>query len=351
MALAAHHPHAAAITSMPSFLMARDVTDILDACTAASSHPCHDVGRSACCPNQSYCVIVDDDRLGCCRVGVDCREFNSRCDNLESYQCVITTTRRNSESLVTTCCPRSCTGTSQYLCPSSLGGQCCGYDEACRSGGECEPLSTPAPPPTTSPTSSIPTATETDTDSDSGSSGGLSDAETAGVAAGSVVGGGLLIACAVWFFVRRRRRRLHQEEQPTQRSAISMPSRTGEELVSDITAPTSRPGRSRTGTQGYFGPDPVTGPFTETEFSSPAGSPGISRAVPSQPQTPGDIAAPIEIDSLSQVDRGRDRSPSGASVYATPVSDTIDGRVELHSPSMYSGEFRPTPRSDPWQQR
>ncbi|EAQ92337.1 hypothetical protein CHGG_00572 [Chaetomium globosum CBS 148.51] len=57
-----------------------------------------------------------------------------------AYQCDLTRTVTTSgtTSTVTTpggaCCPRVCTGTSQFQCPTSLGGGCCQYNQRCAAG-------------------------------------------------------------------------------------------------------------------------------------------------------------------------------------------------------------------------
>jgi hypothetical protein len=55
--------------------------------------------------------------------------------------------------------------------------------------------------------------------------------------------------------------------------------------------------QSRSQRSDYFGPTAAAGPFSEDHLVLPT-SPGInSRGVPLTPQSPGDIAVPVEIDS------------------------------------------------------
>ncbi|KJZ76325.1 hypothetical protein HIM_04407 [Hirsutella minnesotensis 3608] len=79
--------------------------------------------------------------------------------------------------------------------------------------------------------------------------------------------------------------------------------------------------------QDYFGPSPVTGPYTDTALSSEHVSPGLERAVPPQPRTPGDIAAPVEMDSSAAASRG---SRLDEMVSAPQTSNTVEGRFELY---------------------
>lgn len=118
--------------------------------------------------------------------------------------------------------------------------------------------------------------------------------------------------------------------------------------MTEVSGPESR----RQGlTQDYFGPDAVAGPFTETTgVTSFDTSPGQTRAVPTRPDGPGDIAAPVEIDSTARehTDGGMLSPHSNSSIQATPQSETIDGRFEL-----YGSEQReplsivPTPQESP----
>ena len=59
-------------------------------------------------------------------------------------------------------------------------------------------------------------------------------------------------------------------------------------------------------------------------------SPGRDAAVPMHAQSPGDIAAPVEIDSTTRDGSDMLSPMSSPSLYHTPLSDTIDGRFELY---------------------
>lgn len=161
-------------------------------------------------------------------------------------------------------------------------------------------------------------------------SNGLSDGAKAGIAVGVIVGSGIIIGLAAWIFITKRRRRRQTETQHSSsgegdgdRVNINDPAMT------EITASSRPPVRGRGLTNDYFGPDAVPGPYTET--LTEASSPGRGRAVPSQPQAPGDIAAPVEIDSQSPTGP---LTPSSLGVYETPASQTIDGRFELYGTEM-----------------
>jgi hypothetical protein len=87
---------------------------------------------------------------------------------------------------------------------------------------------------------------------------------------------------------------------------------------------------ARTGlTRDYFGPDPAAGPYTE-QASSRVTSPGREAAVPMHAQGPGDIAAPVEIDSTTREGSDLLSPMSSPSLYQTPLSETINGRFELY---------------------
>ncbi|KAK4033755.1 hypothetical protein C8A01DRAFT_39800, partial [Parachaetomium inaequale] len=117
----------------------------------AGWHPCNEIGppgETLCCPNTHYC-IVDPTNIthgGCCHIGLEC---GSPCA-ASQYQCAITDTLTTSGTTTTSlreaCCPRHCTGTSEFQCAQTLGGGCCQYGNRCATNSQC--LFTP--PPTTS---------------------------------------------------------------------------------------------------------------------------------------------------------------------------------------------------------
>jgi hypothetical protein len=107
--------------------------------------------------------------------------------------------------------------------------------------------------------------------------------------------------------------------------------------MTELTASTRPPGRGLP--HGYFGADAVAGPYTDMIASTAATSPNPDRGVPSQPQSPRDIAMPVEIDSRAQ----SPESMTSASYYATPMD--MDGRYELHgaSPVPYAPQRQRSP--------
>ncbi|KAK6864329.1 hypothetical protein PG995_000857 [Apiospora arundinis] len=160
--------------------------------------------------------------------------------------------------------------------------------------------------------------------------GGLSQGAKAGIGVGVAVVAAVIIGFVTWFCLRQRRRarssayrsqqhRNHQYQSVGQAGGGAAGLGIGgtTEVMSEVSAP-SRTGPHRTGlVYEYFGPDAVAGPYTqqEDEFSpttrethggmwdwfarraaAPA-PPSAPRAVPVQPQNPGDIAAPVELGS------------------------------------------------------
>ncbi|KAF4958558.1 hypothetical protein FSARC_10992 [Fusarium sarcochroum] len=159
---------------------------------------------------------------------------------------------------------------------------------------------------------------------DDDSSGGLSDGAKAGIGVGVVVGASIIVGGLTWLFLKRRR----------QQSAAG-PSGSGEgdgdgsvparETMTEVSGTNARRGL----TQDYFGPDPAAGPYTE-QVSSRVTSPGRESAVPMHAQSPGDIAAPVEIDSTAREGSDLLSPMSSPSLYQTPLSETINGRFELY---------------------
>lgn len=321
----------------------------------SGNHNCLEVGfPDDCCDNDSYCYVNEKGDPKCCPIGSNCSS-DSPCKST-AYFC----TRNVTESGTTTekkgCCVRKCPRTSLYLCPSNLGGNCCGYNSECRTGGACvstKPASrtdllSPIPSGCTTSQHSCtigegccdndqvctqvsgegycaqaaPTESDTTVVDDDDGDNKLTDGAKAGIGVGVVVGASLIIGSFTWMCLRKRRR---------QRSAAGLsapghanePSRDG---MTDISGSHIRSGP----TQDYFGPDPAAGPYTE-QASSRVTSPGRDAAVPMHAQSPGDIAAPVEIDSTTR-DGSDLLSPmsSPGTVYQTPLSETIDGRFELY---------------------
>ncbi|KAH6845003.1 hypothetical protein B0I37DRAFT_446953 [Chaetomium sp. MPI-CAGE-AT-0009] len=280
-------------------------------------HSCDDIGppgKGYCCPNHQYCIVDPNNTTtaGCCHIGLTC---NSPCSQT-AFQCDHTTTQTTSGSPTTrtipggACCARTCTGTSQFQCPTSLGGGCCQY------GQRCAPAA------------------------DGGGGGGT----------------------VWWWCVRRRRQRRAAEvgevvEGVDEGGSSVRPRPTGvvgrvvggsatgggrEREMSDATSDwMSRSGRGGLA-QDYFGPDPAVGPYSETHNTSPVTTPGLDRGgVPLQPHEPGDIAVPVEIDSRM---REEGRTPVGLAITpgANRSHDSDDGqeRYELYGSEI--GQISPT---------
>ncbi|KAF4332332.1 hypothetical protein FBEOM_13879 [Fusarium beomiforme] len=318
-------------------------------------HNCLEVGfANDCCDNDSYCYVNRNGDPKCCPIGSNCSS-DSPCSS-NAYFCTRTVTSSGTATAQEGCCDRKCPKTSLYLCPSSLGGNCCGYNSECRAGGDCAStrpasrtdLLSPIPSGCTTsqhkcsdgagccdndqkctqvsgegycaqatPTESSVTIIDAD---DSGSR--LSDGAKAGIGVGVVIGASIIVGGLTWVCLRKRRQR-----------TASRPSASGEgdgsgrprDAMTDISGSHARSGL----TQDYFGPDPAAGPYTE-QTSSRVTSPGRDAAVPMHAQSPGDITAPVEIDSTIR-QRSDLLSPvSSPSIYRTPLSETIDGRFELY---------------------
>ncbi|KAJ4006940.1 hypothetical protein NW766_010348 [Fusarium irregulare] len=319
-------------------------------------HNCLEIGfPDDCCDNDSYCYVNRSGDPKCCPIGSNCSS-DSPC-NSTAYYCTRTATASGTTTEQKGCCDRKCPKTSLYLCPSSLGGNCCGYNSECRAGSVCAStrpasrtdLLSPIPSGCTTSQHSCTigegccdndqvctqvsgegycaSATPTESDAtiidDDSSDNELSDGAKAGIGVGVVVGASIIIGGLTWMCLRKRKR---------QRSTIG-PSASGDgdgnapprDGMTDISGSHARSGL----TQDYFGPDPATGPYTEPA-SSRVTSPGRDAAVPMHAQSPGDIAAPVEIDSTTRDGSDMLSPMSSPSLYHTPLSDTIDGRFELY---------------------
>ncbi|KAK2038354.1 hypothetical protein LZ31DRAFT_479040 [Colletotrichum somersetense] len=302
-------------------------------------HSCVDIGfPETCCANTNYCYVKPDNRPWCCPVGSNC---DSNCA-ATAYQCPTTVTRTVSETVATggavvttsvssACCGRTCPSTSAFRCESRFGGGCCSYGQTCVSGGGCvravtpttsaTALLTPVDPGCTATTQHAcadggccdrlwdcvvvsgtaacspgrPTATDVRIVDDA--SDGLSTGAKAGIGVGVSVVGCALVVLSAWFCLFRRRRR-------GTATASERPGRSAR-AMSEVTS-SSRPTMWRGGTQDYFGPDAVAGPYTETETVASGGAaaaaaatttPGRERGVPLQAHSPSDVVAPVEMDS------------------------------------------------------
>lgn len=116
---------------------------------------------------------------------------------------------------------------------------------------------------------------------------GMSTGAKAGIGAGVAVLALIVIGALGWFCVVHRRREKARSQHESSAPALSQVSGSKAD---------SRPSQGRRLNSDYFGPSAKTGPFTESP-TSPGSSPGANRGVPISPHSPGDIAAPVEIDS------------------------------------------------------
>jgi hypothetical protein len=156
---------------------------------------------------------------------------------------------------------------------------------------------------------------------------GLSTGAKAGIGVGVSLGVLLIIGALLYFFVIHRRESAERESQrregsqPMSQPAASTIGGGGSEQNGSKVGIPKRPTVPRENSQpsDYFGPSAVPGPFTERNSTIAGGSPGYDRGVPAHPQSPGDIASPVEIDS-NLASPNRDY---------TSVPVTVEHRVEL----------------------
>lgn len=150
-----------------------------------------------------------------------------------------------------------------------------------------------------------------------GSGGGLSAGAKAGIGVGVAVVALGIIGVLLWFFVahRRRARQSQKSDSVPARSQGGSEKPVGSKAGGSKTggskaggskagskAGSKKPSVGRTQPSDYFGPTATIGPFTEHN-ATPATTPGANRGVPAIPQSPGDIATPVEIDSQVQSTR------------------------------------------------
>ena len=116
-----------------------------------------------------------------------------------------------------------------------------------------------------------------------------------------------------WWCLRRRRRSRAGSETTGGGTVPGVTGRVvGGGLVSPMSEEATSDGVSRSGRfgggggQDYFGARPALGPYSDTPSASGVTTPGVERGgVPLQPNEPGDIAVPVEIDSrLTREERG-----------------------------------------------
>ncbi|CAH0053045.1 unnamed protein product [Clonostachys solani] len=346
-----------------------------DTCSYDTHHNCDDIGFSnVCCPNDHYCFVNKNKEAKCCSIGSNCTS-DSNCNSL-SYYCARTQTVSGTATTQDGCCARACPSTSFFLCPQANGGNCCHYGSQC-DGGACKAIVTASStgalltPIQEGCTTSqyrcsdghgccdnnqlctevsgagycvpgIPTQTDIEYIGTDPSADKLSQGAIAGIAVGAVVAAALVIGLATWFCIRKKK-----ERRALTRQTASEGQTEDQTNVGSMAEPTPSASRGPGLTQDYFGPHPVPGPFTE-DAVSPGSSPHLHRAVPTVPDQPGDIAAPVEIDGRSTVDDGR--STTRGSVAGGPTGiklESIQGRFELygsdHMPPEGPPSIVPTP--------
>ncbi|KAK0108461.1 hypothetical protein ONS95_003264 [Cadophora gregata] len=293
---------------------------------SSKEHSCLDVGNaSSCCENDNYCMIDTSFNVQCCAIGSNCGI--TACDSAH-YICPSTVTSSGTATVTAACCPRSCPTTSQFKCDASLGGGCCGYGSVCASGNKCISTATPT---TVAVVSQIPSgcttsqlacpssigggccniglactvvdntnycAAPTGMATRTGANGilatavpkpssGLSTGAKAGIGAGVAVGACVAVGIFLWFCLAHRK---------SSRSNQSVVTASGPEMSQGSETGITRPGPGRQASD-YFGPVAAPGPFTDSPISPASRSPAGSRGVPANPQSPGDITTPVEIDS------------------------------------------------------
>lgn len=89
-----------------------------------------DINSTLCCLNAEYCIVDTDWEPSCCGLGSVC---DNPCDAdhyLANDTVTITSSGETSVTVEMVCSGRQCSG-SNYACPTSLGGGCCGYGNDC----------------------------------------------------------------------------------------------------------------------------------------------------------------------------------------------------------------------------
>lgn len=330
-------------------------------CTG-DNHVCLEVGplgADRCCSNNQYCFLDQNWALSCCGLGTTCGPCPSQ--GLQYCNSTITSTATFSTSGVVTaieqttvtsgCCAKPCSS-SYFLCQSSFGGQCCPYGASCAMSGSClypdtstqmSTIVTPVPSGCTTSQIACPTGggccnigstcvestvsgtqitgycqanlTVVDT-------GGLSQGARVGIGVGVAVGAGIVIGAITWFWISRRRKAKsatltgsgpdgRQNEMADELREPFMPGGTNSEITSPSSRMGARPPLHETGlVYGYYGPDAVAGPYTDSSTlggSDPRTSPRFAHraAMPanSYPDNPNDIVRPVELDAQARAAR------------------------------------------------
>ncbi|KAL2264703.1 hypothetical protein VTJ83DRAFT_7213 [Remersonia thermophila] len=374
-------------------------------------HDIGPAGAGICCPNSQYCIVnpADPSTAGCCAIGSRCSSPCSASQYQCSVTSTVTVAgnpQATSLAVVPACCPRACPGTSQFLCGTTPGAGCCGYGATCAPGGGSgggsgvTGLCVPTPEPSTlpaggggAPTVGAPAGCETgqqacpmslgggccaatqvctlvdgtrycaDMPLDTSTSGdedehgsGLGGGAIAGVAVGAAAGAGVMAGVLWWACWRRRRRRRsgtgggeRAEKAHGGKSTRLTGTTNGRGDADDAAASdvASRNGRLGGPTQGYRGPAPAVGPYTETMAPDlPIDSMSPIGGVPVMPHGPGDIAAPVEIDSRVR-GQGQDPGPHGwgyagaGASMVSPTSLASDPSPPMSMPHAFGGSPHP----------
>ncbi|OTA96477.1 hypothetical protein M434DRAFT_27887 [Hypoxylon sp. CO27-5] len=354
-------------------------------CTGAN-HVCLEVGPAGadrCCSSNQYCYLDENWSVGCCGLGTTCGPC--RAQTLQYCNSTITSTTTLATSGTVTaveqttvtsgCCAKPCS-TSSYLCQSIFGGQCCAYGASCATGGSCffpdttsiSTIVTPVPSGCT--TSQISCSTgggccnigSTCVESTvSGTqitglcqanltvvdTGGLSQGARVGIGVGVAVGAAIVIGAITWFWISRRRKAKSATVTGSGPDGQQMADELREPFMrgtnTEITTPSSRmgfrPPLHETGlAYGYYGPDAVAGPFTDSSTlggSDPRSSPrNVNRATlpatghPNDPypNNPSDIMRPVELDAQARAARA-EAGESGVGAGEDNHNSTKDASI------------------------
>lgn len=293
------------------------------------------------CTSTNY-LCAEEFGGGCCPFGATCAS---------DKQCLSPSTISTPIKTVASEIPVGCTAATQHSCASSLGGGCCADTEVCTIVSSTSTVcsSTGLATATASPTPSGVTTVHQD-------SGGISTGAKAGIAIGIVVVAAIIIGALTWWCIRRRRddrsrrqstaggsRNLEMQSASGAGGLHPYSAHSGPHMSEGRASSTqmSRPGPLRGLSSEYFGPDAETGPYTDHSTATTPPSFFMSRAVPSDPHGPDDIAVPVEIGHGGSVKRKDlphrlSHTSTPGSVpnvdvqHASPAHNSIAGRFELH---------------------
>ena len=265
----------------------------------------------ACCvrPCNAYSEFQCAESLGgiCCSLGMTC-VTNSCVANLPSSQ--------SSSSSVP-----SCAATTDIPCTDGLGG-CCNPDSYCtvsQSTGYCG-SGTAAPSALRTGGALVGGIVQT-----TPGGGGLSTGAKAGIGAGVAIGALVVLGALIWWWMARRR----QAVSGSVPQGSSAPR--GTETVVSTQHGGSTPGTREMvgrGTEDYFGPAAVAGPFTAARGAGAARGTGRG-AVPLSPDEPGDIRPAVEIGEGMERPAVSPGEPTGPHEYWRNGATALNEHVEL----------------------